>query len=586
MTLSLPAPWSATKPRYEAAAFHLCLIGVVIAAQVIVAPSRYLAADNTWHFQFARDVVAGVPVYWSAVDANRLFPDLLFSMIACLLPNGTSFATWTVYFYGLVAVACYLGIDALSRMLFESDRDKRVGTVFMVFGLLLFMLFVPFWDVWLIEPGNHGAGLPVCFVSLALLLHIRQTEWAPAGVAALFIALASAVAASNRYLIVAFLLPLIAAAALAYPCELLGRNPAAAVGAERRGGSWRKHRYLLVAVIVAITAAYGYIGWAWLGSLSWHKVVQLGGMPELPKSDYLDWAGQRLDRVATELGASTRELWTAPIGGAWGAPIGVGVLLATVPAAALAFARRIARRRQLSNGEENRFFFALFAGASAAATLGFVTFLTEGSGSWQFRFLAVSVAFAVVFFCSLLVLPSARLPRAYTGPWVAAAVLGVALLALSGLVSASRKGPIAAEEAGFASAIAELETRLRTHSSALPMRGLSEYWIANDVTSRSNILQIETMEPEKGQFRFYNDNAEHLCHNEFFFVLQDAAKDEPRMAALVDALGKPTSTESIDLARFPKVKILYYDPKILADRIIQEARRTAVRLFPTFGCAR
>ncbi|CAA9321970.1 MAG: hypothetical protein AVDCRST_MAG90-1055, partial [uncultured Microvirga sp.] len=72
----------------ETLTVHATLLVFMLGALLVQVPTRGISADNSWHFRLARDILAGIPVYWSAVDANRLFPDLLYSIGAMLLPSG------------------------------------------------------------------------------------------------------------------------------------------------------------------------------------------------------------------------------------------------------------------------------------------------------------------------------------------------------------------------------------------------------------------------------------------------------------------------------------------------------------------
>jgi hypothetical protein len=74
-------------------AIHLWLMVVLCAAQLLSASSRMMVGDNNWHFRLARDIVERKPVWWAAVDGNRLFPDLLFSIVAVALPGGTVYGS-------------------------------------------------------------------------------------------------------------------------------------------------------------------------------------------------------------------------------------------------------------------------------------------------------------------------------------------------------------------------------------------------------------------------------------------------------------------------------------------------------------
>lgn len=549
--------------------FHLAMMAMLVAAQILLTPSRLLNADNTWHFRFARDVVDGVPIYWSAVDANRLFPDLLFAMIAYALPGGGDFHRWLYYWYGIVILATYASLAALARSMFDDTARHRAFLLGTVVALMAFLLVAPFWDGWLLNPGNHGTGLPVCFACLALVVGMgRQRRFSPAA-AALFLMAAALVVAANRYLTIVFIAPLLVALLVVWLVECVSSKDADETHKRTRSIFPR------LAALTAIAGLLGHVGWSLLSAAGWHKLVAPGGMPDLPRSDPIDWAARRLDTFFVQLAATQKETWDVLIAMA---------VLAIAVAAAVVIVIRAFRDARNPGAATGPSLLALFALASALLALAFEVIAIDSSGTWQFRFQAVSTAFAVVFLASLLPWPAVVLR--HHGLVTAAAL--VAVLAAAGVAGAARKPPVVAQEAFFRTAIAQLEQIIGEHAEAPPpYRGYSEYWVANEVTSRSGILRVETLQPVKPvmEYRFYNNNAARLCDPGYFFVLHNGGIDEPRRATILAALGEPIRTVSTPvLAGYHGVTILFYDPALLKTRIADAAKTEARRLFPDFGC--
>lgn len=570
---------SRSREALEGVLFHLMVAAAVIVCQVAATPARSLNADNTWHFRFARDVMSGTGLYWAAVDANRLFPDLLVSMAAYALPGGDAFTGWKVSFYVLSGLLLYLSLWLLSVPLYAAVRERRAFVVTAVAAFLALALVTPFWDRWLLDPGNHGTALPACFAALAALLWMNRTGRLDPGLILAFIVAAALSVAANRYLLIAFLAPLGAAVLLAWLVER--------VRARRAAPEARRPWLLLVlAAVVGIAALWGVFGWQMISDLGWHQLTVRGGIPPLPESEYLAWLDTRWNRLASGVAESVKLSWDVVIG--------LALLAAMILVAGLGLAGAL-RRGGLSAWEGNRLILVELAGLGAAASLLFLLVQADNAEPFQFRFIAVPVALALV----ALALGPARLARlvpGYAGAGAAALVL-LGLTALTVVESAERQRDVVREEAYIQRGVGQLEARLRAlggsalggsalgGSNGAPMRGFSEYWIANDVSVRSKVLQVETLEPDQGlKFRFFNNNAAHLCGGGFFYILHDDRKDEPRKAQMLAKLGPPVHSEVVDLARFPRVNLFIYESRVLQERVVDEAKEAAARLFPDFRC--
>lgn len=551
--------------RTEAWLFHVLMLGFILATRLVYTPIRRLSADNGWHFQFAQDVLAWRPIYWSAVDANRMFPDLLFGILAALMPGGADFQTWTYWFYAIVFIATYLSLIALATVLFDEIRERRAFLVVTVLALWLVVLATPFWGGWIFDPGNHGTGLPVCILCLALAIAMFRrgaVNW-KRGMA--LVALASLVVASNRFLLVGFLCPMLAAVLLA--------GAAQAWTASRRATTprplWREP-FLVLATVIAMAGLLGYLGWMAESTLSWHRLVQKAPLPPWPAS-IPTWFMERLQHESAEYAGASQRNWEIPY---------AIVFLAIVALFGAWASRTLVAGTEPHSARVGRGFFGLAVTLCIVFGALFVTFIASEEGDWHYRFLTVPLALAVVFFAGLW----ARMPVLTVNPSMAAMLGGLAVIGLTQIETLVKPHPIAVENAAFQKAVDDLVHRLSSHSSERPLKGISEYWLANDINLRTREIQFEVATHDTMELRFYNNNAQRYCQGGQFFVLRDANRDEPRMSAILAKLGPPKSTETINMVAYPKVEILYYDPDHIEDRLLKEARQSAAARFPDFQC--
>src|SRR5262249_22074625 len=98
----------------------------LVMSEALLAPTlaNSLNADDTWHFKWASDILAGNPIFWSGVDANRIFPDLLFSLMAAVLPGGQSYDIWLIYFLGISGFSLGISLILLSRALYTESPER------------------------------------------------------------------------------------------------------------------------------------------------------------------------------------------------------------------------------------------------------------------------------------------------------------------------------------------------------------------------------------------------------------------------------------------------------------------------------
>lgn len=568
--------------------FHASLALALVATQVIYAPARWINSDNNWHFRLARDVVASVPVYWSGVDANRLFPDLLFSIVAIVLPWGSQFTVWLLYYYSIYVIVLYGSVCYLSNALFTSVTERRYFVLFSISALSLFLWAAPFWDNWLVIPGNHGGALPACILALALLLttdrEARFSWWR----AALFIVLATATIASNRLLLIAFFVPLGLALLLVWAVERVGSPILADQGGDSRP-AFSGPRLLSLATLVGIGSAAGLTAWRVVSDLAWHKLVAHGDTPKYPTPPYLDWLAMRLETTRAALAATPGEV-------GWDVWVGLGLLSLTVPAGVLAFAGFL-RGKPLASHRQGRLILIACCGGAAALTLIFVliTINLTGAWAWQFRYLTIPAMVAILALASLAV--PRRPDPARRQPWLTVGV--VMLMVASATIAAAGRSPVlVAEEKAFVPALRRLEELVRSHSPSPDpvLRGFSEYWVANRITARSTALHVDTLEPEKARFRLYNNNAVNLCRKGHFFVVQDIGNNQPGTSMLMKEFGEPIAREVFEIPwAWPvngvlslvskSVLVLIFDPAVVEARILEPSREEAARLFPSFRCS-
>lgn len=108
-------------------------------------------------------------------------------------------------------------------------------------------------------------------------------------------------------------------------------------------------------------------------------------------------------------------------------------------------------------------------------------------------------------------------------PFDAAAALALAL-GLAATMSELRKGPVVEQNQAFERALSDLLLRLGEHASEGPLRGFSEYWLANDINARSTELHLSTVDVDDLKHRLFLNNAHEVCAGGEFFVLYDALK--------------------------------------------------------------
>jgi hypothetical protein len=536
----------------------------VVGFSVAFARQANLNGDNAAHFELARDIWNGLPLFWSAQDANRLFPDELIALLGYALPNGHSYLIWVSYFCSLLALLIYLSLIAFVSALAQSREQRRTLCLLMWTSLAALFTFQTYWPIWVLLPGFHGGGLPICLFALALILPVAAgINGLGAGRLLAFLVLVSLVVAANRYLLIVFVLPLLGA---------MGIEAVRVLAGSARESTTTTDFRLNIMTTAATVAATGILGmglWCALANFSWTARITGGRYPDFPGSHYARWISERISKEIFEI--STLSSDRATIVSA------IAFLVVTSLMACWSV-----RYPHSDDSAQQRLYriFSLFVAFSAAGGLAFVLIMVDDQGPWHYRYLTIPVMFSFIWMIWRCWLRSGERTRRMLRAGCYAMIVCIAGI----IVYRVPQAPEGAREIAFREGIGRLESRLTTRSRSGLLRGFSNYWIANEVTARSHQIRISIMEDSALRYRFYLNNADELCANDFFFILVDRAHNEPSYDLIVSAYGPPTSAESIDLGRYPQVDILYYEPPVLDRAILAPARIAARDMFPNLRC--
>ncbi len=524
--------------------YSAILISLVL-SEAMLAPGQPLAADNMWHFKWASEIVAGDPIYWSGVDANRIFPDLFCSIIAAALPGGQSFDAWVIYFFCISGLLLGLSLILLSRPLYRQSSARIVFFALSSTAFVAVTAALSYWSFWIVAPGNHGGSLCAVIAAMALFLMQVKAERTNHALLFAFALICTFLVMSNRYLVVSFMTPLLLAALLA---------------------TQDRRRQVVLVSVTSLAILAGLAVWHILGSSHFYRMVAPGGQPSLHDALSWSWWESRVPKELRELAASPRRhqillglavMCMAPFCSLW-------LLLQKPDGNSTIMVRRI---------------FTLIVASSTIAAVLFVAIMVDDVGEWHYRYFVVPFCLAII----ALSASAAPLLASARRVWLIVVFLPALSVAMASVTpSFSMAKPTYAT---FQGDLTQLSRILAEHDGMTMHNGFANYWVANEVSARSadiHVLSLTDRQPFI--YRPYNNNASELCRNaEFSFVLWEE-NDQPNLGAIVKQLGPPLSRQRIQLSRFGPVQVLFYDPKVLDEMIVQPARTAAPREFSHFQC--
>ena len=139
---------------------YTILVLALMFDQAMLAPTQPLIADDTWHYKWASDILAQKPIYWFGCDANRIFPDLLFSIVAGVMPDGQSFQFWLINYFIVSAFSLGISLIFLSYALYSDNLRRMAFVAICCTFFAIITTFIPFWSFGVTAPGIHG-GKPI-----------------------------------------------------------------------------------------------------------------------------------------------------------------------------------------------------------------------------------------------------------------------------------------------------------------------------------------------------------------------------------------------------------------------------------------
>jgi hypothetical protein len=509
--------------------------------QAMLAQTQPLNADNTWHYKLASDIVANKPIYWFGCDANRIFPDLLFSIVARLMPDGQYFQFWLVNYFIVSAFTLGISLICLSYALYSHNlrRIAFVATCCALFAMVT--TFIPFWSYGGTAPGIHGGSLSAVIVSIALFSLIVNSDRIHLVLVLIFMTILTLLVMSNRYLVVCVVLPLIMSAQLIVDRANI-----------RRG--------IILSTIIAMVA--GLLLLHALNSSYLYRLVAPGSQPSLADVISPEWWIYRLPKEAIAFAVITERGQVL---------LGLCVMLTAMMSTVW------------QRWHPNQFIIdndAIFAMTSAISTILailFIIVMVDDEGGWRYRYLIVPF-FLSVFALATKTVPLLCIRRTYL-PYV---LLSVACITFAGVVLTFDTST-QAREAKFQTELTQLSSVLAGHDGMSFHSGFGDYWTANDVSVRSpNISILAIGDPD---VYLYNTNGFELCGNrEFSFIILREDGEWPGADTIIKNLGLPLSRQTLRLDGFEKALLLFYNPKVIDKLVVQPGKAAVRRAFPNFEC--
>ena len=599
----------------------------LVLSEALLASTLSLNGDNTWHFKWASDILATKPIFWSGVDANRIFPDLLFGLIAAVLPGGQSYDTWVIYFCCISAVSLGVSLILLSRTLYKQSSQRLLFFGMSCAAFVAVTTTLAFWSFQIMAPGYHGGSLSMVIVVAALFLMNTQIERESHLLLFVFALVCSLLVMSNRYLVVCLIVPLLISSSWAT------QDP---------------RRRILIVSATLLSSAAGMEFLHLLNSSDFYRLVAPGKQPSL--HEYLSWTwwNGRIPKELRELADAWRRNQI--------------ILGLVIMAAAMIWGFwPVFRRPDKSPTLALQRTFRLTAAISAFSGILFVVVMVDDVSDWRYRYLTIPFCLAVITLSAIAIYPFNFKRRSWlvaaflsvlsliiasvwlsndfwkrisnlltdhdgitihswlSSYWVANEEVSVrpfflSLIALSAIAvypfSLKRRALLAAVclsalslmmasvrvsldtfgrtyEMQFRADLRQLSRLLANHDGKTIHNGFANFWIANEVSVRSADIRILTgltwlNEPS---YWLYSNNAWELCSKrDFSFILVQEGRGQSNVDAIVNQIGPPSSQQGIQLGRFGPVQVLFYDAKLLDKVIIQPGRAAARNEFANFQC--
>jgi hypothetical protein len=544
----------------------------LVLSEALLAPTlaNSLNADDMWHFKWASDILAGNPIFWFGVDANRIFPDLLFSLSAAVLPGGQSYDIWLIYFFCISGFSLGLSLILLSRALYTESSERLLFFAWSCATFVAVTTTLSFWSFHLMAPGNHGGSLSMVITVTALFLMNVKAERINYLFLFAFALICVLLVMSNRYLVVCLMAPVLMAALLAAPD--------------------RGRQAVLVLATLLATAA-GLEALHLLNSSDFYRLVNPGRRPPLHDFLTLIWWQGRIPKELRELA----DVWRRD-------QIILG--LATMAAAMIwGFWLPLRKSEDKNSTLGLPRIFRLIVAISTLCTVLFIIVMVDDDGDWRYRFFTVPFCLSLIALSAVPVYPFSFKRRAWL---VAVCLPALSLMMAAAWFSLDIRGRT--YKAQFQSDLRQLSHILTDHDGMTVHNGIANYQIANEVSVYSadiNVLTGLTSENEPGYW-LYNDNASELCDKrDFSFILVQEGRDSdyqraeaikrraagetlaqiaPNMDPIVTEIGPPSYSQRIQLGHFGSVQVLFYDAELLDKKIIQPARAAARSEFPNFQC--
>jgi hypothetical protein len=513
----------------------------MVAGGIASIQNHVMNGDNTWHFRWAGDIFKGRQLFWNGCDANRIFPDLVFGVLARSLPQSDNYTVWLQYYAGIEVLALCASLYFLVRQLCADET----GRLFLFTGFAAIFVAVTaslyFWRVWTLDPGNHGGALCIVFLLLALSLRMgARPAQKPAAFSAFVIAGALAVL-SNRYLAVCFLAPL-----------ALASLPVRA--------SWQARASQAAAPVAACLA--GLLAQKYLNHSFFYSLVAPAREPDFSRARTLAWLAGRISKETSAAWGTDHQLALA-----------TGLLL-LVAAAAYAIAAFLPARAPGRN-DEGAHIAGIVAGISALACLLFMIVMVEDEGSWRYRYMTVpfwlSALLAVIWVHSRIHGPAQRgliFLAAFLFP------ISLAYSYASGKIEQTRE-----YVARLDREVSILAKELASQPGAEAPSGLANYWPTHEIAAYSGKLSLLPLNGDG--FYNYNNNSLDLCNKRLSFVLN---WDTPGRGAILNLLGEPLAVRRADVGKFKNIEVMFYEPATLEERVLKPARQKAKAQFPGFNC--